>query len=196
MTYQSRGRISCLLCERKAIGRKLCRRHYYQLRAQGCLHEFPLLGPEDVFDQRYEKTDGCWTWKGTRNGYGYGIFLMPGEKPVRAHRYAYERAHGPIPEGLVVMHSCDNPVCVNPEHLSLGTRDDNNRDMKDKARNRAGDSHHWTKIPEAEVAEIRRLLGSGLTQASVARRYGVDPSTISNIKTGKRRSRLPQHLGR
>lgn len=188
MTYQSRGSISCLFCERPAIGRKLCRRHYYQLRKKGRLAEFPLLGPEDVFESRFEKSDGCWEWNGTRNGYGYGVFLMPGEKPVRAHRYAYERLHGPIPDGMVVMHSCDNPPCVNPAHLSLGTRDDNNQDKQRKGRHPYGDSHHWTRLSEAQVAEIRALLASrSVRQKEIAARFGVDDSTISNIKTGKRR---------
>jgi hypothetical protein len=154
------------------------------MRGLGRLAEFPVLGPNDAFDNRYEKSDGCWIWKGTRNGYGYGVFLMPGEKPVRAHRYAYERAYGPIPEGLVVMHACDNPPCVNPAHLSLGTRDDNNRDMRQKRRNRTGIQHHWSKLTDAQVLEI---FGSDERQSALARRFDVHPSTISHIKSGRKR---------
>ncbi|MBK7086996.1 MAG: HNH endonuclease [Flavobacteriales bacterium] len=127
-----------------------------QMHRAGRLAEFPLLGPEDVFDNRYTKGDGCWLWHGTKHAYGYGVFLLPGDVPVRAHRYAYERVHGPIPDGLVVMHSCDNPPCVNPAHLSLGTRDDNNRDMSQKRRNRSGATHHWTKLTDEQVQEIRQ----------------------------------------
>lgn len=158
---------------------------------RGRLHEFPVLGPEDVFDTRYERTDGCWNWNGTRNGYGYGVFLMPGEKPVRAHRYAFERVHGPIPDGLVVMHSCDNPACVNPAHLSVGTRNDNNQDKKRKGREPLGDNHHWTRIYVAQVGEIKKLLSAGIRQNVIARRFGVHASTISNINTGKRRYTCP-----
>lgn len=187
MAYKSRGSIKCLFCERPAIGRKLCKRHYYQLRKKGRLHEFPVLGPEDVFDSRYARSDGCWNWKGTCNGYGYGIFLLPGEKPMRAHRYAYERINGPIPEGLVVMHSCDNPACVNPAHLSIGTRDDNNQDKHRKGRHPHGDTHHRTRLSDAKVAEIHAMLAAGFRQNRIAIEFGVDQSTISNIKTGKRR---------
>lgn len=153
------------------------------------LAEFPILGPEDVFESRYEKSDGCWIWRGGKNGYGYGIFLLPGEIPVRAHRYAYERVHGPIPDGMIVMHSCDNPPCVNPAHLSLGTRDDNNQDKKWKGRHPHGDAHHWTKLSEQQVQEIRGLLAAGTKQKDIAAMYGADQSTISNIRTGKRRAR-------
>ena len=188
MAYQSRGTIQCVLCDRPSIGRKLCRRHYNQMAKRKRLADFPILGPEDVFESRYEKSDGCWIWRGGKNGYGYGIFLLPGEVPVRAHRYAYERVHGPIPEGMVVMHSCDNPPCVNPAHLSLGTRDDNNQDKKRKGRHPHGDVHHWTKLSEQQVREIRRLLAAGMKQKDIAVMYGADQSTISNIRTGKRRA--------
>jgi hypothetical protein len=153
------------------------------------LDAFPILGPRDVFDSRYiKRKSGCWEWIGTKNGHGYGIFLMPGERPVRAHRFMYEREVGPIRDDQVVMHSCDNPACVNPQHLSIGTRDDNNRDMRTKRRHRFGDSHHWTKLTTSQVLEVKALLASGQTQRSIARRFGVDASTISNIKTGKRRA--------
>ncbi len=188
MTYWPNRVIQCLFCDRPSVGRKLCRRHYNQMAKRKRLAEFPILGPEDVFENRYEKTDGCWIWKGGKNGYGYGVFLLPGEKPVRAHRYAYERVHGAIPDGMIVMHSCDNPPCVNPAHLSLGTRDDNNQDKQRKGRHPHGDSHHWTKISDRQVQEIHGLLADGMSQVAIARRYGVDNSTISNIKTGKRRA--------
>ena len=85
------------------------------------------------------------------------------------------------------MHSCDNPPCVNPAHLSIGTRDDNNQDKQRKGRHPHGDTHHWTKLSEQQVAEIRGLLATGMTGNRIAAQYGVDQSTVSNIKTGKRR---------
>ncbi len=185
MSYTSRSTIKCVLCDRPSIGRKLCRHHYNQMARQKRLTEFPILGPEDVFDSRYTKGDGCWLWHGTKNGYGYGVFLLPGEVPVRAHRYAYERVHGPIPDGLVVMHSCDNPPCVNPAHLSLGTRDDNNKDMQRKRRNRRAENHHWGRLTDVQALEIFHATGE--SNHTLARKYGVDPSTISHIRAGRRR---------
>lgn len=75
----------------------------------------------------------CWLWTGTRNGAGYGI-IKHFDKRVRAHRASYEAFVGPIPEGLFVLHSCDTPPCVNPAHLSPGTKGDNARDMASKGR--------------------------------------------------------------
>ncbi len=74
---------------------------------------------------------GCWLWLGTKTAAGYGQLRVRGVR-VYAHRYAYEAAHGPIPSGLVVMHSCDNPSCVNPAHLSAGTYSQNTRDAVDR----------------------------------------------------------------
>jgi hypothetical protein len=81
---------------------------------------------------------GCWEWDAMRDRKGYGI-LMSGPKRLRAHRISYEIHFGPIPDGLFILHRCDNPPCVNPAHLFLGTLADNNRDKTAKGR------HHYTK---------------------------------------------------
>ena len=94
--------------------------------------------PEDAFRMYVKREGDCHVWTGTRYVSGYGRVKWQG-KPIRAHRYAYERDHGPIPDGLVVRHKCDNPPCVNPEHLEIGTYQDNVNDMI--ARGRA----HWQK---------------------------------------------------
>lgn len=78
---------------------------------------------------------GCWIWTAGRNKLGYGRFGLPGQyKTVQAHRFAYEQFYGPIPEGMFVCHHCDNPPCVNPEHLFVGTHVDNMKDMWSKGR--------------------------------------------------------------
>lgn len=79
---------------------------------------------------------GCWEWQAGRNEHGYGLFATRRSGRSRAHRVAYERFVGPIPEGLHVLHTCDNPPCVNPAHLFLGTVKDNSKDMMRKGRNR------------------------------------------------------------
>ena len=186
MTYQARGSIKCLLCDSVQIARKLCDRHYRQMRRAKRLHEFPILGPADVFDNRYAKrSNGCWEWTGTTNDYGYGILLMPGEVSVRAHRYSYERAYGPIPLGMVVMHRCDNPPCVHPEHLRLGTKADNNRDTGIKRRHNYGVKHWNGRLTAPQIAAIKR---STATHKVLAAKYGVNQSHISRIKSGKRRA--------
>ena len=85
------------------------------------------------FWSKVNKSDDCWTWTASCNKWGYGQFRLNG-RCVLAHRAAYVFEHGPIPDGLFVMHLCDNPPCVNPAHLTLGTHTDNMADMKAKGR--------------------------------------------------------------
>jgi hypothetical protein len=87
------------------------------------------IHPQATFEQRVAFGSGCWLWIGARHSMGYGKF--DGEM---AHRYAWQLVNGPIPDGLVVRHRCDVPLCVRPEHLELGTRADNSRDMVERGR--------------------------------------------------------------
>lgn len=101
------------------------------------------------FWAKVEKTDACWHWTAAKDSKGYGIFQFQG-KPHKAHRVAYELTYGPIPAGLFVCHHCDNPSCVRPDHLFLGTVQDNNRDRDQKGRNNPvrGDAHWARRHPE------------------------------------------------
>lgn len=104
--------------------------------------------------------DGCWTWTGTRSktgqrgsyhrGAGYGHFMVADQKRVQAHRYSWELHFGPIPAGMVVCHRCDNPTCVRPDHLWLGTHKDNVHDMIRKGRQSAG-AEHGRRVAEARA---------------------------------------------
>jgi len=122
-----------------------------------------------------KSSEGCWTWMGAHKPSGYGNVTYC-YKVYSAHRMAYELTFGSIPHGQFVLHHCDNPRCVNPSHLFLGTTVDNARDML--AKGREGNS----KLDFAKATEIRRLYSlGGIFQKELADLFGVHYSTISNI---------------
>jgi len=128
---------------------------------------------------KVEKTRGCWFWTGQTNGAGYGLLLRDGRTRL-AHRIVWELENGPIPEGNLVRHMCDNPACVNPAHLRLGTQRDNMRDRLISARvHYAG-----VKLTADDVVNIVDLYKKGETQKSIAKRYGVSEPTVSGIMRG------------
>jgi hypothetical protein len=134
----------------------------------------------------YGPHGSCHLWTACTSGKGYGRICegVGSSKNLRAHRVAWELANGPIPDGLHVLHHCDNSRCVNVEHLFLGTNADNVADRDGKGRQARGSDVHPSKLTEADIPRIRQLLVDGLTQAEVGRRYGVTHSQISRINTG------------
>lgn len=130
----------------------------------------------------------CIEWTGARFKTGYGMVSGRG-KPRRAHRVAYEEAYGPIPDGLFVLHSCDNRICINPEHLHLGTNADNMREMSERKRSRwegiGGSAHPASKLTETIVSEIKKRLRQGETMAALAREFGFTHAGIRSIKIGR-----------
>lgn len=127
--------------------------------------------------------DACWNWKGWITRSGYGEARLFGQR-CPAHRTAYELANGPIPDGLVVMHQCDNRACCNPAHLSLGTHADNMDDMFRKRRNAFGERQGHAKLTEDDVLQIRSLAGT-MSLAKIGTRYGVTPQAVHLIVHGK-----------
>lgn len=125
-----------------------------------------------------EPNTGCWLWTGALFVVGYGKFKQDG-KDVYAHRFSYEAHVGPIREGLHVLHTCDNPVCVNPDHLFLGTQGDNNRDCVKKGRNARGASIRGARLTEADVRYIRSSKDSCV---KLAAKYGVTRSNVTAIR--------------
>lgn len=138
---------------------------------------------------KYQVTpSGCWQWTGARNVHGYGVTRCMGERAM-AHRVAYMLEHGKISDGLFVCHRCDNRLCVNPDHLFLGTHADNQRDKVSKGRQHRplGNLHPNHKVNDADLESIRAKHRSGQRQVDLAREYGVTQTTISKIVTGSRK---------
>ena len=164
----------------------------------------PELTPErlEKFWQRVCKTDNCWLWLGQKSKKGYGAFYIirtssakEGNKFLRlAHRVAYKINAGTDPGLLCVLHHCDNPACVNPEHLFLGTKGDNNRDRHEKGRTKlnpqgnhaVGAANGKVKLTEQQVRKIRNEYSGKYGEiAELARAHGVHHSTVWAILKGK-----------
>ena len=137
------------------------------------------------FFSKVRKTDECWWWLGTKNNKGYGMFMLRSPDKILAHRASYVLHCGPLPEGKNLLHRCDNPACVNPDHLVVGTQRDNQRDMAAKGRGRGGipGSKHLT---DDEVREIRRRYKPRVvTQQILANDFGVSSAMVHFILHGR-----------
>lgn len=127
-------------CEQQQIAKGLCGMHYVRVRRHGDPHTIAKGGPlsrpvADRFWPKVQRGEGCWLWTGACDTYGYGLIRWrQRDRWDKAHRVSWIIASGPIPNGLCVLHKCDNPPCVNPAHLFLGTQADNMHDMKIKGR--------------------------------------------------------------
>ena len=144
----------------------------------------------------YAKTErdpktGCLEWTGALDQDGYGVFWIDG-KTQRAHRYAFQIAHGSIGESDVLLHLCDNPKCVEPTHLSIGSQSDNLTDMKDKGRAAKGSDNANTKLTENDIPIIRRLANMGFTPTKIATRFEVDAAAIKDVLTGRTWSHIDE----
>lgn len=132
------------------------------------------------FWSKVRKGDGCWEWLAGKKIGGYGQFYTAAKpRALSAHRASWVIAHGPIPKGLVVCHACDNPGCVRPDHLFLGTPRANATDAVMKRRHAYGGRNGGAKLSEADVLEIRRLYAAGEKVVGLARRFGVSRDAIS-----------------
>lgn len=164
----------------------------------------------DRFWSYIDKSGECWIWTGPKVGIGYGKICI-NYKHLRAHRVSWELTHGPIPADLCVLHKCDNPACVRPDHLWLGTYADNNKDMVRKGRSAKGkrngrvkhpdrypagdqhysrqeperlargESHGNAKLTEADVRQIRQDSETGITHRQLAARHNVSVYAIYSV---------------
>ncbi len=129
--------------------------------------------------------DECWNWLASKRTAGYGHFRL-GKTMKSAHRISWLFVHGPIPEGMFILHICDNPSCVNPDHLFLGTHQDNADDKVNKGRHVPckGSRNGYSKLTEEDIPHIRKLHDNGISQTAIAEEYGVIQATISKIVLG------------
>lgn len=144
------------------------------------------LGPEGVFHKKVIKSkdkNGCWVYPALK---GYGKMMVNGKVTV-AHRFSYELHNGKIPEGMLVLHKCDNRPCVNPDHLFLGTYSDNTQDMLKKNRGNAprGSCHFRSTLTENDIAIIKKRILNGEKMTNLAHEYNVSWCTLYQMKGGK-----------
>lgn len=169
-------------CSRPAKSRGYCNRHYENLRRYGN----PIPQRDRALAERIKEVGwtqserGCWEWKGKRNDFGYGIFSAErlGFEGSRAHRVVYEHFVGAIPDGLLLRHRCDNPPCVNPDHLVPGTPADNMRDMVERGR-------HW-RHGRSECDKGHDLTVDGATR-SFKREWGTETICVECDRARKQR---------
>lgn len=162
-----------------ADGPRLCRACYVAL---------PRFTKEQRFWAKVNKSEDCWEWTGYRTGFGYGELQSgPRGDQVKesAHRLSWEIHNGPIPDGLNVLHRCDNPPCVRPDHLFLGTASDNARDMWDKGRGPRGQKNGHAKLTDEAVAIIRERIAAGERPTQIALVYGVSEATVRDAASGR-----------
>lgn len=141
-----------------------------------------------------DELTGCHNWTGSKGNKGYGQFkerLFPGSggtklKHVKAYRASYELHRGPIPEGMLIRHLCNNPACINPEHLALGTNQDNVNDKMKAGRHWSGrgENHGNCKYTDSQIATVRELIRAGLSNKVIAKMVNMNWTYIANIKCG------------
>jgi len=138
-------------------------------------------------DYLVDPETGCWNWQLAKDRKGYGRRYFNGRRGRPAHRAAYELAYGPISEGMVVMHLCDNPSCVNPEHLQLGSATENNHDRDRKGRqfSTSGNGHHAAVITSEVARDIRRRHQAGERQVDIAASFGVTKHVVWRVVHGR-----------
>lgn len=185
------GERTCTLpgCGRPHLALGLCRIHYNRewYKAHRSRPRLPIPAAERLW-ARTDRTGDCWVWLGGRDWKGYGRIRVGGPT-VGTHRLSWEIHHGPIPRGLWVLHHCDNPPCLRPDHLFLGTQADNTADMVSKGRQRGavGTANRHARLTPQQVADIRRRYVRGSSTSgttALAVEYGVSDVMIGKIVRG------------
>ena len=173
-----------------------------------CTHIGGLL---ERIDSRYDyvkeklaahsiSESGCWEWSGTKSSDGYGelsISCFGDKRKFRAHRISYAFFNGVDPKEKLVCHHCDNPACINPDHLFLGTHKDNMKDMRSKGREapQDGSNNANSSLTTYQAIKVMRAIQDGKSNTEIANVFGVKHSTISKIRRGKSWSEVADKVG-
>ena len=136
------------------------------------------------FMAKVQQSSGCWEWMAVKNRDGYGRIRVNG-RMILAHRLTYTHFIGEIPEGMVIMHTCNNPGCVNPGHLRIGTQAENIAYCIASGRRAKGERNGAVKLTTTDIVYIRTSYGK-LSQRELAETVGVDPSMVSRIIRGEK----------
>ena len=177
-------------CENPVFIKKrgLCNMHYQRWRNGSDMHKPPKRSGGTLADRfasfvEITRTDECIPWPGYRGTRDYGQIVYQ-NKTRKAHSVSYALHVGPIPQGMVIRHKCDNPPCVNPRHLEIGTQADNVRDAVERGRWQLGETHNRAKLTESQVLEIRELAKT--TPLNIlAEKYSMDSSQVCRIVNRK-----------
>lgn len=174
-------------CERSEKVRGFCKPHYYAERKAGRMEIIrPLRTRErDIWDyiDRSGGPDACWPWIGKATEKGRYPRFSKGLSITLASHLIFEEVHGPIPEGHIVRHSCDNPPCCNPAHLLSGTYFDNVQDriIRGRSRHLKGDEHYAHILTEADIPEVFIMKARGMTPLEISLEKGVQRATIYDV---------------
>jgi hypothetical protein len=189
------GFMKCVIedCEGKAVGLGYCQKHYIRVKKYGS--PYPQKHSHEPIEIRFWQfvtkgsEDECWEWQGQRLESGYGRISLGARSlgSEGAHRISWKLFNkADIPDGMFVMHKCDNPSCVNPHHLSIGTPKENTQDMIAKGRKRVvspkGEGNGKSLLNEEKVRLIR---SSTLSHAGIARELGVSPNCVRGVRIGR-----------
>lgn len=142
---------------------------------------------ERLLKSTKKASNGCWIWSGAKQPTGYGLlWVSPLKKYEKTHRLSYKFFNGDIPDGKCVCHRCDNPSCINPEHLFIGSHAENAADKIAKGRQKIGSQHGRAVLIESQILEIRKSYSGKYGQLSeLARQYNITPQSILAIVTRK-----------